>query len=85
MVKHQATWGSSIIYPNLKPLADITNEQGKPRMRGKRKLASDIQGGSMMEIDEAEEQKPKMMKLEEILQTQQGAMEASPEKPPQCK
>ncbi|XP_071933079.1 uncharacterized protein [Coffea arabica] len=28
-------------------------------MRGKRKLASDIQGGSMMEIDEAEEQKPK--------------------------
>ena len=24
-----------------KPLADITNEQGKPRMRGKRKLTSD--------------------------------------------
>ena len=28
-------------------------------MRGKRKLASDAQGASMMEIDEAEEQKPK--------------------------
>ena len=68
-----------------KPMADVTNKPGNSRMKGKRKLESDTQGGNQMEIDEVEEQKPKMLKLGVILQTQQGATEACPAKPPQCK
>ena len=45
-----------------KPMTNVTNKIGSSRMRGKRKLASDAQGGSMMEIDEVEEQKQKMLK-----------------------
>ena len=68
-----------------KPLADITTDMGNPKMRGKRKMAGNNLVDSMMEVDEVDEQKPKMMKLGEILHIQLGALEASPRKPPQCK